>query len=138
MTAIGDISDMEVIVKASWSLFQYDGAAAFTVSERSPLRPALSAKDLPGGQTHILNVCQIRRINHHSVESEEDIAHESISDTDDWLNWNSDLDTPNDSKDDCAVDSIRNGSGPSLRVLVRVGSERSPNAWSGSSFNPNC
>jgi len=29
---------------------------------------------------------------------------ESISDTEDWLNWNGDLDNPNDSEDDCAAD----------------------------------
>jgi hypothetical protein len=29
MTAIGYISDTEEIVKASWSLFHHDGAAAF-------------------------------------------------------------------------------------------------------------
>jgi len=56
MTAVGYISDMEEIVKASWSLFQHDGAAPFKLSERSPLPPALSAKDLPGGRTQILNV----------------------------------------------------------------------------------
>jgi len=49
MTAVGHISDTDEIVKASWSLFQHDGAAAFKLSERSPLPPALSAKDLPGG-----------------------------------------------------------------------------------------
>jgi len=49
MTAVGYISDTEEIVKSSWSLFQHDGAAAFKLSERSPLPPALSAKDLPGG-----------------------------------------------------------------------------------------
>jgi len=52
MTAVGYISDPEEIVKASWSLFQHDGAAAFKLSERSPLPPPpLSAKDLPGGRT---------------------------------------------------------------------------------------
>jgi len=51
MTAVGYISDPEEIVKASWSLFQHHGAAAFKLSERSPLPPALSAKDLPGGRT---------------------------------------------------------------------------------------
>jgi len=56
MTAVGYISDTEEIVKASWSLFQHDGAAAFKLSERSPLPPALSANDLPGGRTQILNV----------------------------------------------------------------------------------
>jgi hypothetical protein len=68
MTAIGFISDNPVIITACWSLFQHDGAAAFKLSERSPLPPALSAKDLPGGQTQILNVHQIRRINRPPVE----------------------------------------------------------------------
>jgi len=104
MTAVGYISDMEEIVKSSWSLFQHDGAAAFKLSERSPLPPALSAKDLPGGRTQILNVRRIRRINRHPVESDQDSAPESISDTEDWLNWNGDLDNPNDSKEDCAAD----------------------------------
>jgi len=66
--------------------------------------PALSAKDLPGGQTQILNDRRIRRINHHPVESDEDRAPESISDTDDWLNWYGDLDNRNDSEEDCAAD----------------------------------
>jgi len=104
MTAVGYISDTEEIVKASWSLFQHDGAAAFELSERSTLPPALSAKDLPGGRTHLLNVRRIRRINHHPVESDDDSAPEIISDTDDWLNWNGDLDNPNDSEEDCAAD----------------------------------
>jgi len=104
MTAIGYISDTEESIKASWLLFQHDGAAAFKLSERSPLPPAFSAKDLPGGRTQILNVRQIRRINRHPVESDDAIAPESISDPDDWLNWNGDLDNPNDNKDDCAAD----------------------------------
>jgi hypothetical protein len=104
MTAVGYISDTEEIVKASWSLIQHDGAAAFKLSERSPLPPALSAKDLPGRRTQILNVCQIRRINRHPVECDEDSATASISDTEDWLNWNGDLDNPNDTEDDCAAD----------------------------------
>ena len=104
MTAVGYISDTEESIQASWSLFQHDGAAAFNLSERSPLPPALSAKDLPGGRTQILNVRRIRRINRHPVESDKDSAPESISDTEDWLNWNGDLDNPNDSEEDCAVD----------------------------------
>jgi len=51
MTAVGYISDTQESVKASWSLLQHDGAAAFKLSERSPLPPALSAKDLHGGRT---------------------------------------------------------------------------------------
>ena len=34
MTAVGYISDTEEIFKASWSLFQLDGPAAFKLSER--------------------------------------------------------------------------------------------------------
>jgi len=104
MTAVGYISDMEEIVKASWSLFQHDGAAAFKLSERSPLPPPLSAKDLPGGRTQILNVRRIGRSIRHPVESDEDSTSERISNTEDWLNWNGDLDNPNDSKDDFVAD----------------------------------
>jgi len=104
MTAVGYISDTEEIVKSSWSLFQHDGAAAFKLSERSPLPPALSAKDLPGGRTQILNARRIRTINHHPVESDEDSAPESISDTEDWQNWNGHWANPNDSEEDCAAD----------------------------------
>jgi hypothetical protein len=51
MTTGGYISVMEEIVKSSCLLFQHDSAAAFKLSERSPLPPASSAKDLPGGRT---------------------------------------------------------------------------------------
>jgi len=51
-----------------------------------------------------LNVHRIRRINRHSVESDEDSEPESISDTEHWLNWNGDLDNPNGSEEDCAAD----------------------------------
>jgi len=108
MTAVGYIWDTEESVKASWSLFQHDGAAAFKLSERSPLPPALSAKDLPGGRTQILNVHRIRRINRDPFDSDDDTAPESISDTNDWLNWNGDLDNPNGSEDDCAADDEPN------------------------------
>jgi hypothetical protein len=104
MTAVGYISDTDEIVKVSWSLFQHDGAAAFELSETSPLPPALSAKDIPGGRTQILNVRRIRRINRHLIERDKDSAPESISDTNDWLNWNGDLDTPNESEEDYAAD----------------------------------
>jgi len=104
VTAVGFILDTDEIVKASWSLFQHDGAAAFTLSERSSLPPPLSAKDLPGGQTQVLNVRRIQKINRHPLESDEDSASESISDTEDSLNWNADLPNPNDSEDNCAAD----------------------------------
>jgi hypothetical protein len=104
MSAVGYISDTEEIVKASWSLFQHDGAAAFTLSEISPLPPPLSAKYLPGERTQILNVRRIRTINLHPVGNDEDNAPDSIFDTEHWLNWNWNLDNPNDSEDDCAAD----------------------------------
>jgi len=86
MTAVEYISDSEEIVKAPRSLFLHDGAAAFKLSGRSPLPPALIAKNLFGGRTQILNVCPICRINLHPFESDEDSALKSISDTEDWLN----------------------------------------------------
>ena len=78
--------------------------AAFKLLEISPLPPPLSAKNLPGGQPQILNVRRIRRINCHPVESDVDRAPERIQDTKYRLNWNGDLDNPNNSEDDCAAD----------------------------------
>jgi len=104
MTAVGYILDMEEIITAFWSLFQHDGAAAFTLSERSPLPPPLSAKDLAGGRTQTLTVHRTLRINRHPVQCDDDCAPESISDPDDWPNWSGDLHSPNDSEDDCGVD----------------------------------
>jgi hypothetical protein len=68
------------------------------------LPPAFSAKNLPGGRSQILNVRQIRRINSHPVESQEDCTPESTSKTYDWLNWNDNVDNPNDIEDYCAAD----------------------------------
>jgi hypothetical protein len=68
----------------------------------------VSAKNLPGGQSQILNDRRIRRINHHPVESDKDRAPERISDTDDWLIWNDDLDDPNNSEEDCTADDDSN------------------------------
>ena len=81
MTAIGNISDTEEIIKAFWSLLEHDGATALKLFERSPLPPAMSAKVLPGGRPQILSVRRIRRIDRHPVESDEDSTRDSISDT---------------------------------------------------------
>jgi len=105
MTAIGYISYTEELVQASWSLFHHDGAAAFKLSDKSPVPPALSAKDVLGGRTQIFNVRRIKRIDRHPAESDEDISPESISDTENWLHWNGDLDNPNDSEDDWQADN---------------------------------
>ena len=51
-----------------------------------------------------MNVRRIRRINRLPVESDEHCAPESISDTEDLLNWNGDMDNPYDSEQDCAAD----------------------------------
>ena len=90
MTAVGYNSLTKEILNASWSHSQHDGAAALKFSERSPLQPPLSAKDHPGGQPKMLNFCRIRKINHHPVESHEDIPPGSISDTEELLYRNGD------------------------------------------------
>jgi len=104
MTAVRYILHTKEIVKASRSLSQNDGAATFKLSERSPFPPALPAKDLLGGRTQILNVRWIWRINRHPVKGAEDCTPASISYTNDWLNWNGDLDNPNDSEEDYVAD----------------------------------
>jgi len=105
MTALGYISDTEELINAFWSNFQHDGAAAFTLSERPPVPPALSTKHLPGVRTHVLNFRWINRIDHHPAESDAHSSPQSISDTKYWLNWNGDLDDPNYSEDDCEADN---------------------------------
>jgi len=105
MTVVGLISDTKAMVKASWSHFQHDDAAAFKLSEKSPVPPALSAKDLPGGRTQILKVHRIKRIDRHPAESDEDSAPQSISDTENWHNWNGDLDYPNETENNWEADN---------------------------------
>jgi hypothetical protein len=77
----------------------------FKLLERSPLPPALSGKDLPGGQTEIINVRRIPRISYHPVNSGQDKTPESIADTKHWLNCNSNLHNPNDCDDHCVADN---------------------------------
>ena len=55
-----------------------------------------------------MNVRRIRRINRHLVESDEDSAPGITLDTEDWPNWNGDLDNPNDSEEDSAADDESN------------------------------
>jgi hypothetical protein len=64
----------------------------------------LSAKDLPGGLTKILNVCWIQTLNHHTDKSDEHSAPESNSDTEDWANRNNNLGNPIDSIENCTTD----------------------------------
>jgi hypothetical protein len=105
ITATGSISDMEELVKASCSLFQHDGAAAFKLLEKSPVPSAWSANDIAGEKTQLLNLRQIKQIDCHPAESDEDNSPDSISDTEHWLNWNGDLDNPNDNEDDWKADN---------------------------------
>ena len=51
LTPIEYIFDTEEIIKAFWSMIPHCCVGIFKDSELSPLPPALSAKDLPGGQT---------------------------------------------------------------------------------------
>ena len=100
MWAVGYILDTEEIVKASWSLCQHDCAAAFKLLERSPFQLALCAKDHAGARTQVSNVRRIRSINRHPVEIDKDSQPKRILYTENWLNWNGDLDNPNDSESD--------------------------------------
>jgi len=55
-----------------------------------------------------LNVRRIKRIDRHPAESDEDSSPESISDTENWPNWNGDLDNPNESEDNWEADNESN------------------------------
>jgi len=105
MTAIGYISDSEEIIEASWSNFHHDGGAAVKLSERSPLPPALSAKDLAGGGNQVLHVRQIKRVNRHPGRNDKDSTPDSISITKNWLDGMGDLESPNATGDDREADS---------------------------------
>jgi len=100
MTAIEFISDIEEIIKASWSNFEHDGAATFKLLEKSPVLPALYAKNPHGGRTQAFNVSHMNQIDCHPAQWDEDSSPDSISETKTWLSWNGDLDNPNDSDDD--------------------------------------
>jgi hypothetical protein len=50
------IFDTDGIIKASFSLFQTDSAAAFTLMDTSPVSSALSLNDVTGGHTDDINV----------------------------------------------------------------------------------
>jgi len=108
MTAVWCISDIEETIKTLWSTFRHDGVAAFTLPERPPLPPALTAMDFPAGWTQVLVVCWINRIDCYPVKSDDDSAHESISDIKIWLSWNSRLDNPNVVKDFWEADDKTN------------------------------
>jgi len=104
MTAVRYISDSKEIIKASRSNFHHACAAAFILSQRSLLPPALSAKNLPGEQTQVLNVRRIRRIDRHPTKCDQDSTHQSVCNTQNLFTWNGDLDNPNQSKDNCVAD----------------------------------
>jgi len=106
MTAVGYIAHTKQVIKASWSNFQHHGVAALTLSDKSPLPPAVSGKDIHGGQTPVLTVRLIKRLNHHPVTSDDDNAHESISNTEHWLNWIVDFDNPNVKEDNWDSDDM--------------------------------
>jgi hypothetical protein len=71
--------------------------AVFNYSERLPLPPTFSTESLPGEQTEVFNIREIKSINRRPVESDGDCAPATILATNNWLNWNWDLDNPNDS-----------------------------------------
>jgi len=46
----------------------------------------------------------MKRIDLHHDESDGDREHRSTSDTKNWLNWNCDIDNPNESEDNSDAD----------------------------------
>jgi hypothetical protein len=78
------------------------------LSEKLPLPYALSAKDLPGGRTQVLNVRRNRLIAGHPAKGDEDCGSECNSDTEHWLHLNSAMDDPNSSEDDPVADNESN------------------------------
>jgi len=52
-----------------------------------------------------VNVRRIKRIDRHPADSDVDSSPESNSDTENWLNWNGDLDNPNESENDWEADN---------------------------------
>jgi len=104
MSAVGDMSDTEEIITAQWSIVQHNGVAAFKLWETSPLPLALSEKDLCEGWTKVLNVRQMKRIDCHPAESDEDGAPESILNTDNCLDYNDVMHNPNWREDDGEAD----------------------------------
>jgi hypothetical protein len=64
----------------------------------------VSAKDLPGGRTQVINICQIIKMDRHTSHSCEDSAPESISDTENWLTSKDDLDHPTERENECEAD----------------------------------
>jgi len=124
MTAVWYIVDTEEIAKTSWSNFQHDGAAAFELSESSPVPPALSANDLHAGHTQLFNVCRIKRTNRHPADCDQDSTPETILDAENWLDWIGDLDTPNDSDDDCETEN-----GSDIELNTSIQDPETPEQW---------
>jgi hypothetical protein len=52
-----------------------------------------------------LNVHRIKRIDCHPAESDVDSSLDSISDSENWLHWNGDLDNPKSSEDNWKADN---------------------------------
>lgn len=104
MTAIGDIADKEGILNACWSLCQHHGAAAFRLSEWSPVPSEWSVKNLPGEWTQVIYVRLNSRIDRHPVENDKDSTGEWIFRTKIWLYWNGNLDNQIDREDDSVAD----------------------------------
>jgi hypothetical protein len=71
MIPVGSISDTEAIIKASLSLIHHDRAAAFKLSDRSPLPPAVIARlhvTCPGpGNTRIIYCLLARSVRSPAI-----------------------------------------------------------------------
>jgi len=105
MKAIRYMSNTEETVKVSWSNFWQEGAAAFQLLEISPLRPALSTKDLSGWRTQVLNFSQNNTFDHHPAKGCQDWVPEYTSNTGNWLYRDGDFKHPKESEDDWEADN---------------------------------
>jgi len=108
MTVIGYISDTEDIIKPSWSDLEHDGAAAFELAERSPLPLAVYAKDHTGGESHVLDICWIKKFHCHPAEMNEASISEHIPKATHWHNWDGNSDNQNEREDEWEADSESN------------------------------
>jgi len=96
ITAVGYITDMEEIVKASWSLFQHDVWLHLNCQkdflchgltlQMTFLEAWLKYQMFAESEEWIVIQSKVMRIAHL----------QSILDAQDWLNWTGDMDIPND------------------------------------------
>lgn len=100
MSAVGYIAYPEEIIKVFCDKFQLAGVAGLKLKEIYHLLPSISANDLHGRQTVVLNVHCVLRIDPDPAKNINHSAPESISDNEHLLNWDGYQDNSKLNKDD--------------------------------------